>query len=755
MCMLCGNTQIEFTCPKCGNAFCEDHVINTEEFICKKHNIQYSPKIARVFNYKCALITHVQCPKCGTKDQLILDYTKGGDFFIKCLDPSCSYSSLTHSPLWHSKKISNIGEIIHSFDRDAKCCNRSLTNKKGKHICPHCMASYLRSHEYTSFESIQSIFDIPAEKVKSVLTYLGQIDLIHGTVRGGRFERQQIPEEFYQSAITEIKNKGFICLIDFIENWKKGQNARRLPDKLKLKSIVQNIKEHLTAEKYYVYAGCDTTCLYLEDFARKKIVNILKSERYVDHSIADLGEMLHLFEIDVLTIINKYNRDHFFILITDPESSQVFALLRHEFETMLTNLCKQSDYLDFMKLCKTMSVAPQELKLIFYKLIQADKIRGKFEQDVFIPEPREGQQRQKGKFHPKDDLSVGKDRLSLGKDDSSFDKSLHIKRSFDHVGGQIRLKIALNNISLITLHDIQTYVDVPDQMAIHTGEQVQKISALKPSNSLGVEYYLEPQQCGSFTIEGTVIFKDPYNNTHVVNMEPLLIPIKCPLMKKSDIMELDDLYRESEQMQSNSRIFYTEQYNVVSFQVAIKTVQKFDVRTIIEQEDDNDREVAWFYTRDKIDRALIIIRCKREFDRITFTVYCRDPVKITGFLSKIAELFSLESASLQALNSLKKQQMLDILTITEKLVTASDACALNYTIESILNPLQDAFHRLKRLFHISDESQYSILQKWIRNLKQYSPSKKIGMIGETMPAQIMADIEYIQNTIRRDLLNLV
>jgi uncharacterized membrane protein len=78
---------------------------------------------------------------------------------------------------------------------------------------------------------------------------------------------------------------------------------------------------------------------------------------------------------------------------------------------------------------------------------------------------------------------------------------VEVVREYDFVGGQLHFKVVTRNNSDMTIHDVKVILDVPSSYNRKT--DIITIPTIDPHNSRGVDFYLEPQECGLSTIGGT------------------------------------------------------------------------------------------------------------------------------------------------------------------------------------------------------------------------------------------------------------
>ena len=68
----------------------------------------------------------------------------------------------------------------------------------------------------------------------------------------------------------------------------------------------------------------------------------------------------------------------------------------------------------------------------------------------------------------------------------------------------------------MAINNVKVVLDVPSSFKIK--QPLINIPVIEAKNSRGVDFYLEPKQCGTTTIGGTVIYKDATGEQHTINI---------------------------------------------------------------------------------------------------------------------------------------------------------------------------------------------------------------------------------------------
>ncbi|MBD3354121.1 MAG: hypothetical protein GF364_21750, partial [Candidatus Lokiarchaeota archaeon] len=154
-CIYCDNKKTVYKCSKCRAEVCEEHLISTEYYYCKKHDsVEYSHVKADIFDDRCKVLEKSSCPQC--KALLMLDIMPNKEYYLKCT--KCSWDSYKLNPKIHHKNYKLVIKegISNKLIKKADLCNRKLKRKKGINICPNCLVQFLKNGHITSFSTVRN-----------------------------------------------------------------------------------------------------------------------------------------------------------------------------------------------------------------------------------------------------------------------------------------------------------------------------------------------------------------------------------------------------------------------------------------------------------------------------------------------------------------------------------------------------------------------------------------------------------------------
>ena len=224
---------------------------------------------------------------------------------------------------------------------------------------------------------------------------------------------------------------------------------------------------------------------------------------------------------------------------------------------------------------------------------------------------------------------------------STATTTVEVLREYDFVGGQLHFKVVVKNLTDLTISDIKVILDAPS--SYRKQSDILKVPVISPRNSRGIDFYLEPVECGISTIGGTVIYKDATGKPHTIHIRPKEVQIKCPLVSKT-LDTIEDCQITIQNLPSDARAFLIADLDPkLAYRAAFRAITNFDTRNVtsLELPDDNDYKAeAWFSSEAKVTGGRIITRIavSGKNQSLEIRVWCNDPGQLTGFLAKIIEL---------------------------------------------------------------------------------------------------------------------
>lgn len=783
-CTYCDSTKIGYKCGKCRSEFCDNHFISTESYTCKKHeNIVYNRSQAANNESRCTVIDNSTCPQC--KELLMLDRLPDSRYYLKCT--KCSWDSASKAPTicyTNSRSVLKEGKNQKLLKRE-ELCNIKLRKNKGIDVCPVCLVQFLKNGHITSFSTIQNMFNL-GEQTIPILTKLKTEKRVSGFIDSKSSVFVYIPENARDSIREELNSKGKISLegiasrydiqmqnaielmydilkefqvhgtfdldkknyytADFISNWltstinERGRISNKdLADILKISSEIIKFyaMELLKAQKLNAYFADNGN----EIVTKEKLKNELKNYSK-ENGMFRIEDAAVQFKVAVELV-----RRTIFTAIQEKSMRGIFTQKREfiteqELLEKIKGIAKAYRTIKIRELARKLGITEVKVVEVLEHLIANGAIRGfidmnkhEFTADVHQP------------------ITMGEVKVdSVAPVTGNPEEGLvEVVREYDFVGGQLHFKVVTRNNSDMTIHDVKVILDVPSSYNRKT--DIITIPTIDPHNSRGVDFYLEPQECGLSTIGGTVIYKDARGRPNTIHIKPKDVQIKCPLVVKT-LDRIEDCQGAIQTMPSDARAFLIADLDPqLAYRAAFRAIANFETRNVtsleIPEEQGGYKAEAWFSSEAKVTGGRIITRIAVDGPNqsLEIRVWCSDPGQLTGFLAKIIELLFVEINLVRKIKADARQKTLDVMSITQNLITASDYCAVKYDAREILLKMEDTHARMMRVLKENDPTMKRI-EFWIEKLQSYSEEDKI---NEDDAENLMRDIEGFQNALARSL----
>ncbi len=783
-CAVCGNRKTIFDCPKCGKAYCEDHVGTTDKFFCNKDNTRYTPEEARQNTEKCSVVLNSICFKC--RDQLHIAQLPGGEQYLKC--SKCGWTSLDADPPLKStqrQQLLKVG-IRRGFLRNDKICGNKLRKETGSTYCPECLIDALKRSRTVSFSTLCSMFNLKIQDVPAILGGLLQEQKIQGFIEEKNQVFISLSDEIFSGLKQTLQTKGSISLKEFAE-------------KMELESeYVKQIVLRLIREEHL--RGCfseDFSVYYQETYVMKEIISMVSEKGRVP--IQDLAKT---FDINFGNVKNYLVQ-----MLKDKQIEAFFADNGNEIVTgeKLENEIRQhAANVGLFQLEDAAAIFKVALELVrrtLASLVKKGRIRGLFTQKrEFITEEvlREkiisivkayriiklGELARRlaiTEVTVEDALAtmiansniagyidMGRREFIAEANQPSYKPpvpapaeggtteevgdqgKVEVVREYDFMGGQVHYKVAVRNFTKLAIHDIKVILDVPT--SFHVEQEVVTIANIDPMNSRGVDFYLEPGSCGISSIGGTVIYKDASGEPHSVHVNKKEVEIKCPLVIKT-LDTIEDCQLAIQDMPSDARAFLIADLDArLAFRAGFRAISTFDTRIVTSHEGQEAGAYAaeaWFSSKAKVTGGRIIIRLQvsAKNQSIEIRIWCSNAGQLTGFLAKTVELLFTEINLIRKIKSENRERTVDLLALTQNVMLVSNYAELRWKASDIVVKLQDIYARLERLLG----AENPILQKisaWFDKLQKYGSEDHI---TDEEGNQLATEMEGIQDTISRSV----
>ncbi len=306
-----------------------------------------------------------------------------------------------------------------------------------------------------------------------------------------------------------------------------------------------------------------------------------------------------------------------------------------------------------------------------------------------------------------------------------------LKREYDYVGGDIRFKVAVQNVSKTVLTDINVILNPTSQYEV--SERIKMINFLKPNETRGVDFMLTPLTCGKSMIYGTATYVDPFGNPHSATVQPKEIWVKCPLVKAKTVEE----NRIAQLKKTLQKTFTTIEISGIpktqAFKSAREQVAALDVAEVFVDEKNYQ---ATFSGIAKVggDELLVELEVGKE---ISLEVYTKDIRQATGFLAYIKNLINLSIDVVKKLGvKVEKisEQVLNCFDINQRIVELCNSCRCEGNVDDILILLKEI--NAKNRTYFENCPLVEPIDKWIKTLDE-----KNGL-SQPIDLRMAADLQY-------------
>jgi len=327
--------------------------------------------------------------------------------------------------------------------------------------------------------------------------------------------------------------------------------------------------------------------------------------------------------------------------------------------------------------------------------------------------------------------------------------NIEVVRDYDFEGGQLHFKVAVRNKSGMAINNVKVILDVPSSYKIK--QPLITIPVIEAKNSRGVDFYLEPKECGISNIGGTVIYKDAKGNKHTVHIKKKEAQIKCPLVCTS-LTSVEDCQIAIQTLPNDARAFLIADLDPrLAYRAAIRTLKNFEISTVTSHEGTDTQgkyeAEAWFCGEAKVTGGRIITRVylSEASQSLEVRVWTANPGQLTGFLARIIELLFEEINIIRKIKSEEREKTIDVMAITQNLAEVSDYCMLRWKAQNIRNKLHDTFVRLRKIIG-DNEAILGRIEFWLTQLNKYGKDDKI---SDADADKLVEDIEKFKSVIAR------
>jgi Mn-dependent DtxR family transcriptional regulator len=754
----------------------------TEQWECKKHNVKYSKAKASETSYRCTVIEDSKCPECSSLLQL--DKLSSGQYYLQCTN--CSWNSYLKTPgLFFASKEKLAREANrHDLMDGFKLCGKKLSHYEGKEICPKCFLDLLKRSSITNFSTITSSFNIQENQmVKLVEKYLDE-ERIYGIIDKKNKMFYYIPQELKENLLAKFNDEGIIKVSDIAMML---DMSSEIALKVIYKLISQfQIKGSFSLDKktYYTQKYITSTTIteineegriglkeladefnIPKDLMKSFCVNLMRTKeisaffadrgneiitsKQIYSEIQNYAEKHGKFELkklaDELKIAVELARRSLHDLIKNGKVKGIFTQ-RREFiteqhlEKRIKELAKAYRTMPLKELSNRIGVTESSIEEILAQLIGKGEIDGYIDmaKKLFVAysvssvrQYSPAKEAQKQVNHQEDDIEV--------------------VREYDFVGGQVRFKVVVRNNSGMAINNVKVVLDAPSSYQIK--EPMINIPVIESGNSRGVDFYIEPKECGISNISGTVIYKNAKGEQNSIPVRKKEVQIKCPLVCNS-LSTIEDCQTAISSLPNDARAFLIADLDPrLAFRAAIRALKNFETSMITSHEDAQKdkgyKAEAWFCAEAKVTGGRIITRIfvSESNQSLEVRVWCANPGQLTGFLAKVIEILFEEINIIRKIRADEREKTIDVMAITQNLAEISDYCMLKWKALNIRNKLHDTFVRLRKILG-DDNPILGRIEYWLTVLNKYEKDESI---SDEDAQKLGDDVEKFKNVLARSI----
>jgi len=782
-CLFCDNQKIDFKCEKCGSRFCINHTATTEMYECKNHNQQYSKAKALEANYKCTVMEESKCPECNS-GLLKVDQLSSGQYYLQC--SSCAWNSYLKTPgLFYPTEDQLLKEarrynLILSF----KKCNKKLKQNIGKEICPKCFIDLLKRAPTINYNNIMDTFNINAEQMVKLIKKYTDEDRIYGILDPKNRIFYFISSELKQKIITKIQEDGIAKVSDIalmldmssemalnviykqISNYQiKGSfttdkklyyTQKYITDKLiriiseKGRVAIEELAKEFNIPEELIKNFCVNLMRtrdingYFADHG-KQIITINQIYKEINKYAKDLGIIKLSKLAEDLNIAIELSRKSLHEMIKSGDISGIFTQRREfitlkYFETKIKEHARAYRNVKLREFSEKLGVTEASIEENLAILI------GRGEIDGYIDS-------QKRMLVAYDIPLVSKKAPEAKKEKviASDEGNIEVLRDYDFIGGQLHYKVVVRNNSELAINNVKVVLDVPT--SYNTKQPLSTVPVIESSNSRGVDFYLEPKECGISNIGGTVLYKNAAGDQKSIHIKPKEVQIKCPLVCTS-LATIEDCQLSIQDLPNDARAFLIADLDPrLAYRAAVRTMKNFETSMVTSHEGvdaaNQYESEAWFCSEAKVTGGRIITRVfvSATNQSLEIRVWCANPGQLTGFLAKIIEILFEQIEIIRKIKSEEREKTLDVMIITQNLAEVSDYCMLRWKAQNIRTKLHDTFIRLRKIMG-DDSPILGRIEFWLSNLNKY---EKEDNIQDEDADKLVNDVENFKNVLSRSL----
>jgi predicted ArsR family transcriptional regulator len=709
-----------------------------------------------------------------------------GQYYLECTNPQCpdTWNSYLKTPglFFPSKEKLAREALRYNLIRGNRLtlCSKKLRHIIGKEVCPNCFLDLLRRAPLINFSTIMNSFNISADQMIKFINKYIEEERIYGIIDQKNQMFYYISPEMRDKLLSKFNDEGIV---------KVGDLAVMLDmsTEIALKVIYKLLNQFQIKGSF----SEDKEIYYTQKYVLDKIIEEINKKGRL--SLKDLAgkfnlpkELVKSFCVNLMRAkaVSGYFADRGNEIIT---SDQIYKEIK--------NFSKQAGLFELNKLATKLKIAVELARKSLHELIKTGNIKGIFTQrrEFMTYKHLETKIKELARAYRTMPLRELSNRLGVtessieenlaqiiarGDIDGYIDMSkrtfvaysvpiegktpvkpkaskpldegkIEVVRDYDFVGGQLHFKTAVRNNSSMAINSVKVVLDVPTSYNVKN--PLINIPVIEAGSSRGVDFYLEPKECGKSNIGGTVLYKTADGTKHTSHITKKEVHIKCPLVV-SCLATIEDIQIAIQDLPNDARAFLIADIDPrLAFRAAVRTIKRFEVSTVTSHEGNDTKgkyeAESWHCSEAKVGGGRIVTRIfVSEINQsLEVRVWHNHAGQLTGFLAKIIELLFDEINIIRKIKSEEREKTIDVMAITQNLAEISDYCMLRWKAQNIRNKLHDTFVRVRKIIG-DNEAILGRMEFWLTQLNKYGKDDKI---NEEDADKLVNDVENFKSVIAR------
>jgi len=752
----------------------------TAQWECKKHAINYSKATASEHNYKCGIVEKSTCPECSALLQL--ERLSSGQYYLQC--SKCGWNSYEKTPglFFPSKETLAREAQRYGLVNGFRYCNRKLRHIIGKEICPKCFLDLLKRGPVTNFSTIINSFNITADQmVKFINKYIDE-ERISGIIDQQHQMFYYISPEIREKLLSKFHDEGVLKVSDLAVMLDMNSEVAikviyKMIGQYQIKGSFSKDKKIYYTQKYIIDTLISTINTkgraalseltkkfnvplelvkgFCVNLMRAKTINAFFADRgneiitsnQIIKEIKDFSKQAGIFKLSTLAeklkIAIELARKSLHEMIKTGSIKGIFTQ-RREFMTIkhlefkIKELARAYRNLPLRDISNRLGVTESSIEDNLALLI------GRGDIDGYIDSQKRLFVAYSVSMTPRTNAQMKSQK------EPSDEEKIEVVRDYDFVGGQLHFKVVVRNNSNMTINNVKVVLDIPTSYNVK--QPLINIPVIEQGNSRGVDFYLEPKECGISNLGGTVIYKNARGEQRIIHIRKKEVQIKCPLVCTS-LSTIEDCQISIQSLPNDARAFLIADLDPrLAYRAAIRTLKNFETSMVTSYEGGDINQSyeaeAWFCAEAKVTGGRIITRVfvSQTNQSLEVRVWCANPGQLTGFLAKIIEMLFEEINIIRKIRSDEREKTIDVMAITQNLAEISDYCMLRWKAQNIRNKLHDTFVRLNKI--LSKNPVLGRIEFWLSRLNTYDTDDNI---NEEDADKLLNDIEQFRSVLARSL----